>query len=229
MSPGPRARLALLLRKPLEESTIADQVASTGTGVLNIDGCRVSYRSESDKTPVVGQGNGGLNLGAGANMPTHKDNWGEWYVNDTGRWPPNVVLIHAHGCRLEGTKRVRGSGICTDKFYVDKDTRLTYAKFRGHKPVGFVAEDSLETAPSWICAPGCLVPLLDRQSGDVGGAPGDRKCAPSDGFGTAFKIHSRTTYGYSEARGGASRFFPQFTSEDEMIAWFDKLGCKPFP
>lgn len=99
-----------LVRKPLHESTIAKQVLQSGTGALNIDGCRVAT------TNTLG---GGRLKG-----PTDMSRWcggPEWdrpwmhdqerralYANETakkvakaeavGRWPANVVLSHTEDC-----------------------------------------------------------------------------------------------------------------------------------
>lgn len=79
-----------LARKSLNE-TVAETVLRHGTGGLNIDASRVRYASEGNKTPVVGKGSGGLNPGCGANFPHHKTNWGQWKVNDSGRFPANFI------------------------------------------------------------------------------------------------------------------------------------------
>jgi site-specific DNA-methyltransferase (adenine-specific) len=89
----------LVFRKPLE-GTVVENVLKHGTGAMNIDGTRVSYRSEADKTPSVGKGRPGeQNPGCGANLPGYKAEWGEWEVNHRGRWPTNAVMTHAEGCK----------------------------------------------------------------------------------------------------------------------------------
>jgi site-specific DNA-methyltransferase (adenine-specific) len=74
----------VLARKPLAEPTVAAQVLATGTGALNIDGCRVGA---SKNVPASGSGSRnvyGSGLGA--------DREGTSGFNPTiGRWPANVA------------------------------------------------------------------------------------------------------------------------------------------
>jgi len=79
----------VVARKPLAERSIVRQVLSTGTGALNVDGCR------------VGTGKGGERTGEASAMRTYRKESGAFGLppgprggNAAGRWPPNVVLSH---------------------------------------------------------------------------------------------------------------------------------------
>ena len=82
---------AILARKPIEESTITKQVLKTGTGALNIDGCRFAYGDPCWVGPnhavedMVGQKRG---------TSGHKLSEQNRIVNtppsDLGRWPANI-------------------------------------------------------------------------------------------------------------------------------------------
>lgn len=95
----PAVEMWWLVRKPIAAKNTVDQVLKTGTGAMNIDGARIRYVTEEDKTPTVGKGKPGQpNPGCGADLPEHKENWGEWSVNNQGRFPANLVLSHSPGC-----------------------------------------------------------------------------------------------------------------------------------
>ena len=114
----PSYELAILARKPIEESTITKQVLKTGTGALNIDGCRFAYgdpcwvgpNHETEKLP---------------DFKIHKDtsgarfqkNTSDYMINnwsDLGRWPANIYQCpkpsrdeKERGC--EGLEAVTGA------------------------------------------------------------------------------------------------------------------------
>jgi len=81
---------AVLARKPLSESSIARQLLATGTGALNIDGCRFPYGDPcwigpSEKPPAVTQG---LTIGASWTGPRKEQS--TFDVSNLGRWPANI-------------------------------------------------------------------------------------------------------------------------------------------
>lgn len=160
-------RVIHVARKPLS-ATVASNALKWGTGGLDIDAGRIGYVSEQDKTPTVGSGAGGLNPGCGPTLPSRKENWGEWRVNPTGRWPANVILVHFAGCQLVGTRRVAPTS--TDGPGPVRRTGV-HAEAGGHQTVGrqqppvrgYADEDGLETVEAWDCVPGCPVLDLDEQ------------------------------------------------------------------
>jgi hypothetical protein len=92
---GPTVSFVFLYRMPLVEATVVEQVMATGTGGIQIDACRVSTDeclrggrhslSSSARQAVYGRG---------INRPSR-----EAYVQPSGRWPSNLVLIHGD-CHL---------------------------------------------------------------------------------------------------------------------------------
>ena len=87
-----------LARKPLRENTIGDQLLSTGTGVLNIDECRIGSTkrvpgglSRTNGITLVGSENGSLRHEVGSEGG-HNPN--------LGRWPSNVTLEHGIDCKM---------------------------------------------------------------------------------------------------------------------------------
>lgn len=81
----------IVARKPLA-GTVAANVLAHGTGALHVDACRVAHASADDlaisqaKTP--GRADVANSDVYGADRPQQR-------VNTEGRWPANVVLVHA--------------------------------------------------------------------------------------------------------------------------------------
>jgi len=81
----------VLARKPLAAANLADNVATHGTGLLNIDGCRVGY--EQDCRLLKGGSYGGNRTG-GAGDSIFGTGGGEVSYEGgvpEGRWPANVI------------------------------------------------------------------------------------------------------------------------------------------
>lgn len=91
---SPSHEVWYLARKPLD-GTIASNVLKHGTGALNIAGCRVP--SETITTS--------RNKSFGGETPNCLSGAKDAYVvsvNDSGRWPPNLLLTHAIECNATG-------------------------------------------------------------------------------------------------------------------------------
>ena len=78
-----------LARVPIETGSIARQVLETGTGAVNVSGCRVGSeggtRSGRVREPSAGAYGDGLNGGGSEPIAA-------------GRWPPNFLLSHSPDC-----------------------------------------------------------------------------------------------------------------------------------
>ena len=85
----PAQEPAILARKPIEAGSIAKQVLATGTGAINIDGCRFSYGDpcwvgrQTDKIDRVNYGQGFV-LNFKQNEPNYTT------AHELGRWPANI-------------------------------------------------------------------------------------------------------------------------------------------
>lgn len=214
----PAIEIWWLVRKPLREKSIAEQVLATGTGAINIDGCRV----------VSGPSAGGSTSGVNAfgqdsgwnphnNRPTTIDR-----SLPLGRWPSNLTLQHSPACKIVGTKTVKG------------DPR---GECEGERPGGFFSPGSEagsgepnarvygdQEVPVYECTPGCPVKALDEQSGELQSGSGTIKRASSKGY-QANTMHTESRpvdspqIFYGDA-GGASRFFNAFEPDPNAPPFF---------
>lgn len=94
----------IVLFKPMSEKTIAANVLRHGTGVMNIDATRVLHANKVDfeehKAQVEAvQARGGVRDNSWKNS---SDLSGANDVSPLGRWPPDVVFVHAPSCKKQG-------------------------------------------------------------------------------------------------------------------------------
>jgi len=223
------SRFAFLFRKPCSEATVAENILRHGTGALNIDACRVStsdslnggaYSGEYREKTTEWQ-NADRTDGKGSGF---RQGVGE-YRQPAGRWPSNLVLVHGTGCQRAGTKKTKAiTGTLNGSWrkghqYSGGWTGADEADLG--KPVGYGDEDGMETVAAWECEDGCPVAELDRMSGTLkSGAYLKNGRSNGSVFAGAGIFDHR---GYEPDTGGASRFYPQFEGEAEMIEWFARL------
>jgi hypothetical protein len=86
----------VVARKPLVERTVARQVLATGTGALNVDGCRVATDDDLSLHGRSATGNGWDPRWSGAQER------GQTPGQSLGRWPPNLLLTHDAACEEGG-------------------------------------------------------------------------------------------------------------------------------
>ena len=201
---GSSCLLLHLFRVPLQESTVAAQVLATGTGALWIDGSRVRTTESLNGGAWVDLP-GAERSATAAGMLAAGKTVGRDYRQPSGRWPPNLLLVHHPECRELGVRKVKGLGIGSVKKQSAKenDGNLGPAfgdesRQAGTPMICYADPDGLETVQSWDCHPSCPVGVLDRQSGAL----------------------QSGVYG---GIGGASRFYPQFTSLAECLDWVNRL------
>jgi hypothetical protein len=216
-----------LARWPVE-GTVTANVLKHGVGALNIDGCRISSGVDhAAKCASV--------VGLTSNRSVN--NYGEWTgertdsYNSGGRWPPNLVFIHAEGCVRVGEREVKtGTAYLQNKLvgaagqgrYGDYDA--SYLK--DMPPATYGDAEGKETVPAYVCASGCPVAALDEMSGVL--TTGAMRADVQRG-----KLGSHGVYGSSDgsgvgqaveaSSGGASRFFPCFESREEAVEWISRL------
>jgi len=224
---GPQGtRYGLLFRVPLHD-TVVEQVLSTGTGAINIDACRV---------PTGESLNGGAYAKEGADRDTYEV-WrykrlggaGE-FQQPNGRWPANLILMHAAGCKVLDPRKVRG-GHDTTGVWGKSGSDHTYGggwvRDARRRRNGYTDEDGMEVIPNWSCVDGCPAKALDKQSGILtSGKLNQSSVVAENRIYGKHKGYSNPLQ-YQPNSGGASRFFHQFQTDAELLAWFRLLITPP--
>jgi site-specific DNA-methyltransferase (adenine-specific) len=213
-----------LARKPLQKDTVAEQVLATGTGALNIDGCRVA----GDMSELINPGTGKPRSGSGSHYNDEGGFGGDAAnpPNPAGRWPANVILQHGPDCRLVGKKNApASSGVSKNKPIKATRRSGVHSEAGGHQTIGhtqpvhgYANDDGTETIDNWECTPGCPVRALDEQSGNRPGMSGGGTHKKDYGGGLFGGIDSTNTA--RNDSGGASRFFNQFEPDPEASPFF---------
>jgi len=80
-----------LARVPIEAGSIARQVLETGTGGVNVSGCRVAT------SDILGRSSGGWQAGGYVGGESQRFDTRGTTV-EGGRWPPNFLLSHSPDC-----------------------------------------------------------------------------------------------------------------------------------
>lgn len=226
-----------LVRKPLERGlTVVENIQKWGTGVLNIDGCRVAHAGAADLAAHQAQveaikARGGSMENSWKNS---SDLSGASDVSDAGRWPPDVVLTHDIGCRRLGTVAIAanptwdtpnrntepsaftGSEVSKVRHANGRDGEASAERrYNGQGSTSFAPlpgarRDDTETVDQWSCIDGCPVRELSLQSG-ASVSTGGVNCGGLGAYGYG---HSGTKPGASAGgfgdSGSAARYFPQF-------------------
>lgn len=153
---------------------------------------------------VARHGAGGLNIDACRVSTTDNLNGGAYAAGGTDR---------SDGYEVWRYKRLGGAGE-----FVQPPGRWPSNTVLVHR------EGCREGDSQWSCAAGCLVPVLDGQSGTL--KSGDLLPGHKQGVGGTVH-HGREgnviTRAYGGDSGGASRYFAQFPSEDELGNWLWRL------
>ncbi len=225
LSPGGLIAMVLLLRAPFKQKVVA-QALMTGSGAMYIDGCRVSSTDKYNRAPASSGFTGiyGYKLGSGRASDS----------SSVGRWPTNVVLVHGEECVRAGTIRVAAPSPARRKSEQidDSGSHEGWKRPGGsintrHSP-GYGDKDGKETVAAWNCQSDCPVARLDSQSGVSRSntrEPTGRAIYPTEGTSMIWNPNSvmdNTKRGFVDS-GGASRFYPQFASEAELLGWVATL------
>lgn len=212
---GRRFIPCLLFRKPIEEKTVAHQITLTGTGAINIDATRVKHSSEADfeahKAQVEAvKAKGGVRDGSWKNS---SDLSGANDVKEGGRWPGNVVLVHAPGCVRIGETKMKAPVI--NRF---DDGAKPFGNGAGHAYTSVQTgdENGEEAVAVYDCASGCPVGDLDTQSGVTRSGAMRYEVAAYEGSSSTPFLRGRSGPSNQHGdSGGASRFFSQFECVSE--------------
>jgi site-specific DNA-methyltransferase (adenine-specific) len=209
----PASEPIVMARKPLEKGlTISQNLQKWGTGVINIDGCRVGnekmgggtnpdFRDVNKKSK---ENTGKMALSYGQVTNAERIEQEEYF----GRFPANLILTHHSECEFLGYKKVKGQ----------KDNPTNRTQFNGtwneettglrkntnSSKEGYGDENGEETVENWNCHCDCPIKILDNQSGNLkSGKPIGIK---SKGNGYHGNYGEIPVSGFGDS-GGASRFF----------------------
>jgi hypothetical protein len=198
---------------------MVENVRAHGTGGLNIDASRVGVADADYARNASGdRGHDGTRTGDEQGATNLQPGGGS--ASAIGRWPPNALFVHTPGCRKIGTREVR-TGVAGPNS----------GGFGGGMFGGSVGPDNIggthavdgkETIAAYACEPGCPVADLDRQSGPAGAAAAAASGPTLTGetpVGRAFGARNGTDRPapFHNDKGGASRFFPNFTVDEDDI------------
>lgn len=212
-----------VLRKPLSEGTVAANVLKWGTGGINVDDCRI-HSGPSDG----GNSSGGNAFGQDAGW-----NKTDVYVQGIdrslpkGRWPANLILMHSPGCQHIGTKQVKGSQL-NQVIQRSKSKSNSIGEQTDSYASGYTDSEGNETVQDWNCEPGCPVAALDEQSGILTSESRINKIGEPGQYTNWNKAPARTEESsFPSTEGGASRFFKQVQSWDDLISYLETLYTPP--
>jgi len=205
----------IMFRKPLSEKSVADQILKTGTGAINIDACRVGGGEERKIDNYTSTGSQGCIA-----HPDYGSHAGEKYTSRTvthGRWPANLILVHAEGCKVIGTKKVKAPVI--NRF---DDGMKPFGEGAGHEFTSTPTGDAngQEDVAVFECVEGCPAKVLDEQSGFLKGGMSTTSCVerPEGKESTTYSgkdfMGKKLSGPHHGDSGGASRFFAQFEQEE---------------
>lgn len=198
----PSCEFWFLIRKPLSEKTIVDNVLKHGTGGLNIDASRISV-NQDDKNKRVNPSTS-INAMFGSVMTR-----GETLTQ--GRFPSHLLLSHSEGCKYLGEKDVKrtagGPSGVTPRVGVQGSGALYTLEGNNCPRITYQTNiDGSETIDNWQCEDDCPVKMLDEQSGVLkSGKHSEReKERKAKGMFAGGIATDENWYGDT---GGASRFF----------------------
>lgn len=144
----PAVEPILVFQKPFSSSPLTD-IIETGAGTLNIDAGRTVLAGVKHEAYRGGFMSGQPDRGAGA----------ERHLNDKGRWPANLVMIHHPGCKVIGVSHVSAAGgsVTGPVVGTDKPSNV-YGKYNhNHRWVAYGNGDGTETVEQWECHEDCAI------------------------------------------------------------------------
>jgi hypothetical protein len=139
-----------------------DSITEYGAGALWIDGARIGTNGDISNARADKSG--------GCEFFMHGDKRGatEWN-GAAGRWPSNLILQHAPGCKRVGVKRVQAITGGTGETTQSIGGRGAYQGGDNRGFFNYADADGLETVEAWECVEGCAAAALGEQSGERGG------------------------------------------------------------
>jgi DNA modification methylase len=215
----------ILCRKPLAQPNIARQVLDTGTGALNVDGCRVAYAGTADEDGATPQGRctskESAAIGAEPDAGRHLERIAFDRPDTAGRWPANLLLSHSAACDFRGV-------VLTESAPWPRTRPPGGISTNGHRGQETVPpRPEQECAPVWDCAPDCPVAAMNAQSGASASTMHPRGDSRASTF-NASPAPSASSTGYADT-GGAARYFNTFAYAAKPSRAERDAGCEDLP
>jgi site-specific DNA-methyltransferase (adenine-specific) len=209
----------LVFRKPLAGKVI-DNVREHGTGAINIDATRVYTDWDEPDRPESWKRSGHTKKPEAKKIAAPP---GQGITcHPKGRWPSNLVLAHAPGCKRVGSKKVKAIGGGPGgipRTHGDAYAQDSYSRTKMQRSgVAYRGEQGLETVENWVCVEGCPVRELDEQSIEMGiHSAGNKRPTRVGDIGYHGGARGQTLNpDYHQDSGGASRFFPSFPGQEPV-------------
>lgn len=207
-----------LVQKPLEPGGYARNVLKWGVGGLNIKACSVG--SEEIEQRMRGVSTQTNSLGGSWNATNPGEKTGK---TRQGRWPPNLLLSHTLFCTHTGSKEIgKGSEKKLNRSRGGWVLDGSSQEFTANAPDNY----GLETVEVWDCAPGCPVREINLQSGVTNSSKTltpKKRMANNKIYGAGLHGDTNPDNTYEDS-GGASRFFPNFSYDEDERALFYYLA-----
>lgn len=212
LEPQNKCSLQLKIRSEMTD-TVLETILRKDNGAIDIDGSRIGNADTRSKCSMTA-------LGQKSGWNSHK-NREVVGGSRNGRFPTNLILKHGADCYCEGTKKVEGGTAHQDNKEISNQVYGGEWNPKGVSgTAGYTSEDGTEEVPNWICEPSCPVRILDTQRGNRPGFSGGGQRSSNRVYGDMPSGEPSQTYG---DEGGASRFFKQVQSEDELDTYLKTL------
>jgi len=206
-----------LIRKPLSEGNVAQNVLKWGCGALNIDACRILATSMPKGCRAPGwDAYNKTNAEQGYRPKDYKMGDADYVPSAGGRWPANMILEHKAGCQCVGETQVKTGKVV--RHHGVKAGMYGPALKPGSADLGYAGADRNETVASWDCAEGC--PVSEMDSLDAGNSCSFRTSRRHQGGVLGYRAGNGL--GYAD-NGGASRFFKQVQADTLPAANLDLI------
>jgi len=196
----------LLVRKPLSEKTIVDNVLKYGTGGINIDESRItmepspSIERRKHKTPT-----GDYN---GWKVPSRKGYNDPHSGEERGRYPANVILSHHPDCKMVGYQKVKGvkTGVRKAGSELGQSSDWNSHENKDTVRQGIGDKDGNETIEDWECVEGCPMTMFpETKTGKA--INRNRKPELNNKIYGKGRKNDGLDVGFNDSGGSASRFF----------------------
>lgn len=207
--------------------SVVKSVVMEGLGALDVGDCRIG--SEQRTYDLKGAGENLNQLTRDGNDHDDAKGLGAYGIGAkqvsvgqktvAGRFPSNLVLIHAPECDKKGLKMV-GSGPEGGYSYTEQqyDVNGFVKACRPESP----SNRGSEEVEDWVCEPSCPVRILDSQSGNRPGCSSPSTAKPASIYRPGQGSYQKQGPIYDDD-GGASRFFKQVQNEDELGEYLERL------